>query len=138
MAIIKWSPFGDLDKFFDNDFVPLMPAFRHAPAIDVYSDENNVYVETSLAGVDPEKVQISIEDNVLILKGETEKKEEVKEKDYYRKEIRRGSFQRSIVLPAEVKADAANAESKDGMLKITIPKAEPAKVKKVEVKISKK
>jgi len=140
MALIKWTPFGDLDRFFeDEDFIPMIPtikAFR--PEVDVYEEKNKVVVEMPLAGVDPKKVDISVEDRGLTVKGSTEEKKEEKKKDYYRKEIRRGSFERYITLPTEVRGDKAKAESVDGMLKIVIPKKAVTRKKKVAVKVKSK
>ena len=146
MAIIKWTPFfeepfHDMDKFFEN----LSPAIRGGvnkagfmPAINMYEDEKNVIVETEMAGVDPDKVDISVENDVLIVKGESEKKSEVEDKNYYRKEIRSGSFYRSIQLPTHVNGDKASAIAMDGILKITIPKmtsvAKKSKIKVVKGK----
>jgi len=107
------------------------------PAVDVYEDGDNVIVETQLAGIDPEKVDISIENDVLCIKGESEKKSEVEDKSYYRKEIRSGSFYRSIPLPMHVQGDKAAAEAKDGVLKISVPKAEEVKPRKINIKTSK-
>jgi len=128
MSLIKWTPsifepFGDMDKIFDDFHSGMAKKGDFAPAIDMYENKNNVIVETQLAGIDPENVDISIENDVLTIKGESEKKSEVDEKDYYRKEIRRGSFFRSISLPPHVQGDKADAEALDGVLKITIPKA---------------
>ena len=130
--IIRWSPWGDMDKFFDAD---LWGGADFMPAVDVYQDKDNVIVETPLAGVDPEKVDISIENDVLTISGRTEEKKEVKREDYYRKEVREGSFARSVILPMAVKADQAEAHSEKGILKIVLPKAEEAKPKKISVKI---
>jgi HSP20 family protein len=105
------------------------------PAMDIYQDKDNVIVEAPLAGIDPEKVDISIENDVLTISGSTEEKREVKREDYYRKEVREGSFCRSVILPMPVKADRAEASSEKGMLKIIIPKAEEAKRKKISVKV---
>ncbi|MEA1963026.1 MAG: Hsp20/alpha crystallin family protein [Patescibacteria group bacterium] len=142
MAIIKWTPF--LEPFEDMDkMLSDWPALSsgHAgftPAIDVYEDKDNVIVETQLAGIDPEKVNVSIENDVLSIKGESEKKSEVEDKNYYRKEIRRGSFYRSVALPAHVLGDEAGADAVDGVLKITIPKALETKPKKIKIKTAKK
>jgi HSP20 family protein len=122
----------DMDKFFEDD---AWNGADFSPAIDIYQDKDNVIVETPLAGVDPEKVDISIENDVLTVSGRTEEKKEVKREDYYRKEVREGSFSRSVILPMSVKANEASAESVKGMLKITIPKAEEAKPKKISVKV---
>lgn len=143
--IIKWTPFfpetsgfEDMDKMFSE----FMPALRGAqgfmPAIDMYEDKENVIVETQLAGVDPEKVEISVENDILTVKGESEKKSEVEEKNYYRKEIRRGSFYRSVPLPTHVLGDEASASAEGGMLKITIPKAPEAKPKTIKIEVKKK
>ena len=143
MALIKWAPFlepfEEMDNFF-SDFMPVRRGQKHGfmPAVDVYEDKDNVIVESELAGVDPDKVDVSIENDVLIIKGEGEKKSEVEDKNYYRKEIRSGSFYRSIPLPTHVLGDKASAEAKDGVLKISIPKAAEAKPKKIAIRTSKK
>ncbi|MEK7202931.1 MAG: Hsp20/alpha crystallin family protein [Patescibacteria group bacterium] len=138
MSIIKWTPFFEpfenMDKMFE-DFVPARAGFAgYIPAVDVYQDKDKVYIETQLAGIDPEKVDISIENDVLIIKGENEKKSEVDEKNYYRKEIRRGSFYRSVPLPSHVIGEKASAEAVNGILKITAPKAPEAKPKMIKIK----
>lgn len=137
MAIIKWTPFTDsfLDEFFGE--MPMMQANRFVPAVDVYEDKDNVNVETPLVGIDPKNVTIEIEDNILKISGSTERKSEVDEKNYYRKEIRSGSFYRSVALPKAVDADKADASYENGVLKISIPKREEAKPKSVPVTIKK-
>ena len=143
MAIIKWTPFlepfEDMEKMFSN-FVPTMRGGKTGfmPAVDMYEDKNNVIVEAQLAGIDPEKVDISIENDVLCIKGESEKKSEVEDKNYYRKEISSGSFYRSIPLPAHVMGEKASAEAVDGVLKISVPKAPEAKPKMIKIKTKKK
>ncbi len=143
MALIKWTPFLEPFEDMDKMFSELMPSARSMqagfmPAVDVYEDKNNVIVETQLAGVDPEKVDISVENDVLSIKGESEKKSEVEEKNYYRKEIRRGSFYRSVPLPAHVAGEKASASAEDGVLKVVIPKALEAKPKTIKIKTKKK
>lgn len=141
MDIIKWSPFRDIDRFFDSeDFFPAMPAMsgKARPSMDVYQTKDSVVAEVSLAGVDPRDVKVTVENDILTVKGEKKEEKETKEKDYYCKEIRSGSFMRSMSLPVHVKADKAQAESKDGMLKITIPKAEVKTTKEIPVKIANK
>ncbi|MBL7058642.1 Hsp20/alpha crystallin family protein [Patescibacteria group bacterium] len=142
MSLIKWSPnifepFEEMDTMF-NSLAPQV-ARSFAPAIDMYEDKNNVIVETQLAGVDPEQVDISIENDVLTIQGKSEKKTEVEEQDYYKKEIRRGSFYRCVQLPTHVISDKAKAEAIDGVLKITVPKALEGKKKKtIKIDIKKK
>jgi HSP20 family protein len=112
--------------------------FGFTPAVDMYEDKDNIVIETQLGGIDPEKVDISIENNVLSIKGESEKKSEVDDKNYYRKEIRRGSFYRSIPLPTKVDGENASAVNEDGVLKITIPKAPEVKPKTIKIESKKK
>ena len=138
MALIKWAPFlepfEEMEKMLTSD-----GNFQkgYVPAIDMYEEKDNVIIEAQLAGIDPEKVSVSIENDILSLKGEMEKKSEVEDKNYYRKEIRRGSFYRSIQLPAHVNGNKAEAQAEDGVLKIVIPKAEEAKPKTIKIKTKK-
>ncbi len=133
MSIIKWTPFLDTFDEMEKFFADRGPE-GFAPAIDVYETKESVVVKTLLAGIDPKNVELSIENDVLTIKGETSKESEVDEKNYYRKEIRSGSFFRSVSLPAHVSSDKAEAEFKDGMLNITIPKAEQPKSKTITIK----
>jgi len=138
MSIIKWTPFfpefDDMEKAMES----MLPAVRgnqygFTPAIDMYEDHDNVVVETQLGGIDSNKIDISIENNILTIKGESEKKSEIDEKNYYRKEIRRGSFYRTITLPTKVDGDKATAVNEDGILKITVPKVSEVKPKTIKI-----
>lgn len=132
-SIINWSPMRDLDRFFEDGIS--WNDFDFVPAMDIYQDKDNVIVETSVVGIDPERVDISIENDVLTISGKTEEKKETKREDYYRKEIRSGSFSRSVILPMGVKGDQAEAHYEKGILKIMLPKAEEAKPKRIAVKV---
>jgi len=142
---IKWKTFGDMEKSFqspeiptEEDWVPFVPHFRsEEPAVDIYQDKKNLYIETPLIGIKPKDIKVSIEDNILTIQGKTEEKKELKEQDYLRKEIRRGSFSRSIKLPVPVKESSAQAESIGSILKITIPKTakSTSKGKQIPIKI---
>ncbi len=142
MAIIKWSPFLESFEEMEKMFSDFLPAGRTGqnfmPAVDIYEDKDNVIVETQLAGIDPEQVDISIQNDILTIKGESEKKSEVEEKNYYRKEIRRGGFYRSVPLPAHVLGDKASAIAENGVLKISVPKAPEAKPKTIKIETRKK
>lgn len=135
MSLIKWTPgweptiWDEFDNIFDNRSL----SGNFTPAIDVYEDKDNVIVEAPLAGIEPEKVNISVENDVLTIKGDVEKKSEVEDKNYYRKEVRSGSFYRSIQLPQHVKGDEARAVYEKGVLKISVPKAEEIKPKKIQI-----
>ena len=104
------------------------------PALDLYPTKDSVVVEMPLSGIDPDKVNVNIENNVLTVSGSTEKKSEVDEKDYYRKEVRQGSFYRSTSLPTRVSGDKALASYENGILRITVPKASEAKPTSIKVK----
>lgn len=141
MPIIKWEPmfmdpFREMENILSGGVVPGSAGFT--PAVDVYQTKDAVIVETPLAGVDPKDVEITIENDVLTIRGEMKRESEVEEKDYYRKEVRAGSFYRSVALPTKVVSDKAVAESREGMLKISIPKAPEAKPKTVKIVAKKK
>lgn len=130
--IIRWTPFGEVDRIFDEDF---FGGNDFVPAADIFQEENDVVVKMSLPGVNAENVHISVENDVLTVSGESINEKEVKRENYYRKEIRQGSFSRSIVLPMKVKGEETSASYEKGMLTITLPKAEEAKPKKIAVKV---
>lgn len=143
MSIIRWAPqwdpFSEMEEMMNR--LPSvggqsMKAF--VPAMDVYETDKSVVVETALPGINPDDVKVSVEKGLLTVTGESKKEHEVDDKNYYRKEVRSGSFFRQVALPAAVMEDKVSAEFEDGLLKITCPKSEPVKVKKVEVKIIKK
>lgn len=142
-GITRWRPFLDPFEDMGSLFPDLIPTVRgrgrHSglvPAVDMYEEKDDIVVETQLAGVDPEKVDIIVENDVLTIKGENEKTQEVEDKNYYRKEIYRGSFYRSIQLPMHVDGDKAAASVEKGVLKIVIPKAPEAKPKTIKIKSS--
>jgi len=137
MAIVKWTPMDmmdDTDRFLDASWMPMVQHRVMNPALDVYEDKDNVIVETPLIGIDPSKVNIEIEDNILKISGQSSHKSEVDDKNYYRKEVRYGSFYRAVSLPKAVMGDKAQANYKDGILKISVPKAEVAKPRRITVK----
>lgn len=139
MSLIRWSPFYEsfenFEKFFDGVPAVMRQGAGLIPAVDVYDRSDAVVVETALPGVDPNKVEISIEQGMLVISGSTERKTEVDEKDYYRKEIRSGSFMRQVALPGSVKEGEAKATYHEGILKIEIPKQQESTFKKISVKI---
>lgn len=134
MAIIQWTPFDSMmDEFFEGGRWPTMRGHGFPLAMDVYEDKDNIVVEAPIAGVRPEDVNVEVEDNVLTVSGAVEHKTEVDEKNYYRKEVRSGSFYRAVVLPKAVRGDQASAAYEHGVLKVKIPKAEEAKPKRIAI-----
>lgn len=140
MPIIPWRPFGDLERFFEEDWLlPAFPPIRMPePAMDVYETGKEVIAEVNLPGIDPEKIEVSVKNQILIVSGKTEEKKEEKEKGYWRREIRKGSFERMMRLPTAVKEDKVEANYEKGILKIVMPKAEAKKEKTVKIKVKSK
>ena len=126
-------PVRDFDRFFGEDALSFG---EFLPALGIYQDKDNVVAKLALPGVDPKKVDITIENDVLTVSGSTEEKEEVKREDYYHREVRTGSFSRSVVLPMAVKGDNTQAKYDKGVLVITMPKEESVKPKKIAVHVN--
>jgi HSP20 family protein len=104
------------------------------PSVDIFENQDKIILEAELAGMKPEEVDISIENNVITLKGER-KFEKTEDKDnYHRVERSYGSFVRSFTLPRTVVSDEAEANFENGILSITLPKREEAKARKIEIK----
>ena len=147
MTIIRRpSPFTEIvslrdamDRLFDEQlFHPLWRAESEReilPALDLYTTPETVIAKVALAGVKPEDVDVSIADDVVMIKG-TFKEKETTEAGYIHKELNRGSFSRSFSLPTTVKAEAAMATFTDGVLILTLPKIEQAKPTHVKIEVS--
>lgn len=105
------------------------------PAIDVYEDGDDIVVKAEMPGVDLDDIEVTVTDNMLVLRGEKQKEEEADEGDYYRSERVYGAFVRSIPLPAEADAQKASASFNNGVLEIRLPKAEEAKKRQVKVNV---
>jgi len=126
-----------MDRFFDADFPSLSDYAPLRPSMDIYEKGPNVIAEMNVPGIDADKIEISIKDGILHIAGTSEQKEKEQEKGYWRKEIRRGSFERLIRLPVPVNEKKIKASCENGILVITIPK-DTAKIgKKVAVKVTK-
>jgi HSP20 family protein len=102
--------------------------------IDVYQTPNEIVIKSTIAGVRPEDIDITMSNDMITIKGTREKDEEVKEEDYYYQECYWGPFSRSVILPVDVEVDQADASMKNGILTIRLPKAEKVKTKKIEIK----
>jgi Molecular chaperone (small heat shock protein) len=143
-SIIRWEPAREMmslreamDRLFDDAFTrPLGIAGNNwsVPAVDMYQTDDEVVVKAALPGIKPDEVQINVTGEMLTIKGETSQKEEVKEKAYHLREQRWGAFERSVALPVAVVADKAKAEFENGILTITLPKAEEVKPKTITIK----
>jgi HSP20 family protein len=127
MPIIHWKPFQELEEMFER------PVFGQELACDVSEDENTVYVKMNVPGIDADKINIDVEDHHLRVSAEREEKKEETHKNYYRKEIRYGEFERVVDLPCPVDETKVTAEVKDGILNITLPKKKGKTTSKVKV-----
>lgn len=102
--------------------------------LDVFQTPSEVIIKSTIAGVRDEDLDVSINNDMVTIRGKREKEHEVAQKDYYYQELYWGSFSRSVILPVEVDADEAAASVKNGILTIRIPKAEREKHRKIKVK----
>lgn len=144
MALRRWDPFRELEslrreieRIFDEVF-ERTPFFRRgmeiepieeyerawSPACDVYETDKEIVVKANLPGVSKDNVEVIVTEDAITIKGQAKEETEVKEKNYYRRELNYGAFQRVIPLPLAVKSDEAKATFKDGILEIRVPKQE--------------
>ena len=153
-AVSPWRPSMDLtrwerdmdrmmDDFFGRRFRPWWPERWfggeamdvRAPVVDLFEEKDDIVVKAELPGMDKDDIEVNLTDNMLTIKGEKKKEDEVKEKNFYRCERSYGSFLRNIDLPKAVLADKVKASFKNGILEVRVPKTEEAKSKEVKVKV---
>jgi HSP20 family protein len=148
--VVRWEPFNEMislrdavNRLFEDSFIrpglwplPFDGGGLSVPA-DVIETQDNIVVKVSAPGVKPEDIDISVVGDTLAIKGETKSEEQFEEGSYIRKERRFGSFQRTFSLPASVASDRAKAEFENGVLTLTLPKAEEAKPKSIKVTLKK-
>ena len=145
MAIIRWDPFRDMvtlrekmNRLFE-DYYPArteekdIVAGSWAPSVDIYETENELVLTAELPGIKEDDIEIKLEDNTLTLKGNRNFEKETKEENYHRIERSYGSFFRSFTLPAYIDQEKIEAEHEKGILKISMPKKQEAKSRKVRV-----
>lgn len=142
--LTRWEPVREMmtlreamDRLFDDAFtrpLNLRDGGWSSPAIDMYQTDDDVVVKAALPGFKAEEVQINVTGDVLTLRGEMKREEDKKDKAWHMREQRWSSFERSIALPTEVKADKAAADFENGILTVTLPKAEEVKPKTITVK----
>ncbi len=155
MALIRWKPTRELSSLplelwnIQRDFNRLFGGFMRGgiqddgskglslwtPALDISEYENEYQVNVELPGISKDDVKITLESNILTIRGDKKQENDVKEENMRRTERVYGSFQRSFTLPSVVKESEINAVYKDGILMITLPKAEEAKPRQIEVKV---
>ena len=142
-----WPGFGQLtslrdeiDRLFEAPLSELAKTSQllsgWTPALDVSEDKDNVYVRAELPGMRKEDIDVSLHNGSLSISGERKGDEEFKDAEVYRAERFFGKFQRTVTLPAQVAVDKIKAQYKDGILSITLPKAEEAKPKHIDVHVN--
>jgi len=147
MSMTRWKPSNEIvslrdamDRMLEESFFWPRGLMSRALGgaefipLDIFEKGNNLIVKAPLPGVKPEDLNIEVHEKVLTISGETKQEEERKEKDYHLQEQRYGRFERSVTLPCAVKVDKAEADYDDGVLTLTLPKAEETKGKKIAVK----
>jgi HSP20 family protein len=145
MAIsTRWEPFRDLARLQDEmsrvfgDEHPYRAgeSVGWTPACDIYEDEDAVRLRFELAGVDPKKVELRVENGVLTIKGERSLDHADRRENYHRVELAYGTFTRSFSLPSTVDPERISAEARDGILTVSLAKRAEAKPRSIQVKVS--
>ena len=138
----RWEPFRDIarlqdemSRLFEDRRFGAGESVGWTPACDIYEDEEGVALRFELAGIDPKDVDVRFENGVLTVRGERKLEREDKRENYHRIERSYGTFTRSFSLPGTVDADKVKAETKNGVLTITLPKKAEAKPRAIQVKV---
>lgn len=135
--VVRWTPVNPANLFNEFDRLFERPSARTASewsiALDVAETEAAYLVKATVPGINPDDVEITLEDDVLSLKGELQRDEEVEEAKYHVRERRFGAFSRSIRFPMAVNGDAVEATYTNGVLSLNIPKAETVKPKRITI-----
>ena len=131
------------DFFSDNneEYAPVLAVSRKKEpedhdgqlTVDVYQTDDEIIIQSTIAGVDQNDIDISVTNDMVTVKGKRAAQEKVRSSDYYYQELFWGSFSRSIILPEDVDSDNAKASMKNGLLTIRLPKLANTKIKKVKI-----
>ncbi len=146
MDLVRWNPWKEMvslrdrmNRLFDDVF------FRSdrredpwadgvwVPAVDMFETDDKVVIKAELPGLEKKDISLDLQNGVLTLKGERKSENEVKEDNYYRREMSYGKFVRSFSLPVDVDAEKIKAEFKNGLLTVEVPKPEGHKPKQIKV-----
>jgi HSP20 family protein len=136
-TLTRWDPFSEIQRLTDQVFRAWggESATRgFAPAVDIYEDDNAIYVKAELPGVRPEDVHVDVENHTLTLRGERKLEHEEKREGYHRIESSYGSFTRSFALPESSDTEKVEADMSEGVLQVKIPKKAEVSPKRIEVK----
>lgn len=140
-----FGPFEEMERLFEGFFPrnwlrsqqreewPLMAYEMRVPRIDIVDRDDEIVVRAEIPGVEKKDLEISLNEDMLTIKGGTRQEATEEKGDYYRCEISNGMFARTIALPVSVDADKAKSEFKDGVLKLALPKLENARRRTIKV-----
>jgi HSP20 family protein len=146
MELVRWRPRtrlpivqDDMDRAFDRLMRQWASpvSFSEAgwnPSVDVIETDDEIVVKAEIPGVSMDDIDLTVENNRMILSGEKKQEHEEKDDNYYLMERSYGSFRRIFVLPAQADADRVVASYEDGLLTVTVPKSEAAKGMKIDIK----
>jgi len=142
--LTRWDPFREMynlrktvDRLFEtslSDLESTSEPMAWGLPLDVVEHDDNFVVRASVPGIDPDDLEITFTDNVLTIKGTSQLEEETEKAHYHLRERRYGSFSRSITLGTKIKGDNIDARYNNGVLELTLPKAEEVKAKRIEIK----
>ncbi|HSU54109.1 MAG TPA: Hsp20/alpha crystallin family protein [Candidatus Dormibacteraeota bacterium] len=143
----NWPGFGrlnslrdEIDRLFDAPLAEFAKASHllsgWTPALDIFEDKDNILVKAELPGMKKEEIEISLHDGSLSISGERKAQSKHEDAEVYRAERFFGRFQRTVSLPMAVDGAKVKAQYKDGVLTVTLPKAEEAKPKQIEINVS--
>lgn len=147
MALVKYNPLRELRGMQEQMNRLLNLSWNHdlvgedikegiwQPAVDIFETEDSIVIKAELPDVDQKDIEVRIEDNTLILKGERKHEGEIKKENYHRIERYFGTFQRSFSLPATIQQENVSAACERGVLTITLPKKEETKPKQIKVHV---
>lgn len=143
MSISRWNPLQEIatvrdtmDRFFIDPFFQPMTfngGKLSVPSLDMMERDNELVVQATVPGYEPEQIDVSVQGDTLTLRGTTNSEREQKDENYHLRERQMGSFHRSVRLPASVNADEASAEYHNGVLTLRLPKTEASSVKRIKV-----
>jgi HSP20 family protein len=141
MSVVRYDPFSllDLHRFLESPFArwteePFPSLAQWTPSVDIKTEDKRYLVLVDVPGVEPDKIEVFVEGNALVIKGERHTETEEKKEGYSRIERRSGSFYRSFTLPADAEGDKISAKTKNGVLEIEIPKKKQAEAKRIKIK----
>jgi len=147
MTLVRWRPVRNIinlqdevnrmfESFFEKSSHSMEDGGLWAPATDVSETRGDVVVSVELPGMKKDEIKITVQDNILTIQGEKKQEKEEKDSNYHRLERAYGFFSRSFTLPTTIKADQIKASYEQGVLKVSLPKAEEAKPKEIPISVN--